>query len=119
MDLKLLFTLVVEKGVTKFQTFGDSMAMINYMWPISSLKNKFLKHIYDEIQIVKSIFNFITSQYAYKERNGKVDVVLSRARLQLDSGLWHVRELKEHQCSKLYHNHVMNLFYSGCVGSIS
>ena len=57
---------------------------------VSNLENYLPRSIYDEIQILRSVFNLISFQHVYRERNGEADV-LSKAELQLDLGVWHVQ----------------------------
>jgi ribonuclease HI len=90
MDLKLLLTLAGEKGITSLQIFEDSMLVIKWMRRGNSLSSYLLQPLFDELKGITCVFNFISFQRVYREKNQIVDG-LSKAGLQMAFGQWFIQ----------------------------
>ena len=101
MDLKLLLTMASEKGITPLQIFGDSMVVIKWMKRGNSLSSYLLQPLFDELKGITCVFNFISFQHVYREKNQIVDG-LSKAGLHMAFGQWFIQAKEEGELNK-YH----------------
>jgi hypothetical protein len=111
MDLKLILSLVVEKGALTNQIFEDSQVFIHWMNGTYHLEIYILRLIYDEIELTCSTLNNFSFAHVFKERNDDANVI-SKASLLMEERRWYIQEFEASyiSCSILL-IYVMGIFY--------
>jgi ribonuclease HI len=77
MVLNLTLVLDAEKGASNIQIFGHSLVVINWMLGLNSLENFMSRPLYEEIQLLRVLFNNITFHWLYRESNEMVDILFN------------------------------------------
>ena len=100
--MKLLLIFTAEKGCNNIKVFGDFLNVINWVKRIQSCRDLQLQNILLSIWDVMDSFDLITCAHVYRENNCQADSA-SKEGLQLDAGVWKVKEWLENSIFEYYH----------------
>ena len=67
LSIYMFLTFAHEKGLRQFQTFGDSMIIINWLNTTQIFHNILLSPILEEVSHLKATSEFITFHHVYRE----------------------------------------------------
>lgn len=99
LAVKLLLCWLIQRNTHIIQIFGDSLNVIRWVNGQSTCKNQILKHILEEIQVLKSSFNSFSLCHIFRERNDTADK-LSKEGLRQNLGSWKIIEENQGQISR-------------------
>ena len=84
--------LALSRGAQKIHVLGDSKLVINWMNLKRPPKNVFLNPLYEEFARVASLFQIISFQNIFRERNDATNILFKQG-LHVGDGLWHQWEM--------------------------
>jgi ribonuclease HI len=106
MALHLTLLLVLEKGVTNIQFFGESLLVIKWVKEEYALRNYILQPVLDEIIRLIQAFDHISFIRVYRERNQVADA-LSKEGFLLARGIWIIQERADGLVNEYLHPSVV------------
>ena len=102
LSLKILLIFATEKGCRNLKVFGDSLNVINWVMRIQACRDLILQNILLSIWDIINSFDSISCTHVYRENNCQADTA-SKAGLQLDTGVWKIKEQLDDDVSEFYH----------------
>ena len=102
LSLKLLLIFATEKGCSNLKVYGDSLNVINWIKRTQNCRDLCLQNILLSLWDVMETFDMISCAHVYRENNCQVDSA-SKEGLQLDTGLWKVKERLGNTAFEYYH----------------
>ena len=100
--MKLLLIFAAEKGCRRLSIFGDSLNVINCIKRIQACWDLLLQNILLSIWDIMESFDFISCSHVFRENNCQADSA-SKEGLQLDTGVWKIKEQLDDVVSQFYH----------------
>jgi ribonuclease HI len=75
---------VLSRDIKRLYVFGDSQLVINQITGVYKVKNNLLQELYQEVQNLKTQFEYIEFTHVYREFNKRADALSNMALNVLD-----------------------------------